>query len=80
MIPACEQHTTFTSLELPREFEDLDGLLQADLTAVVAMLAQRARERLLLTRREHASLQRELWNGLADAVNAALEPLSAENR
>jgi hypothetical protein len=76
----CEQGARLVALELPAEFEDLDGLIQADLQAVVAMLAQRAHERLFLTRREFRDLQASLWNGLADAVNAAAAPLSVENR
>ena len=46
----------------------------------VAMLTQRANERLLLTRREHSQLRANLWNNLAAAVNEAVEPLSAERR
>jgi hypothetical protein len=76
----CPTKTPFTELELPVEFEDLTGLVQADLKAVVLMLTQRARERLLLTRRESQSLQKTLWNGLAEAVNQAMEPLSADRR
>lgn len=71
---------SFTPLELPAECEDLEGLLQADLRAVVVMLTQRAHERLMLTRREHQALQQTLWNGLAETVNRAMEPLSAGNR
>jgi hypothetical protein len=67
-------------LELPHEFEDLTGLLQTDLKAVVSVLTQRASERLLLTRRETQHLRRTLWNNLAQAVNEAVEPLSADRR
>lgn len=76
----CERKTSFIPLELPTECEDLEGLVQADLHAVVVMLTQRAHERLMLTRREHHALQQTLWNGLAEAVNRAMEPLSAQNR
>lgn len=75
-----EQDADFVPLELPAEFEGLDGLIQADLQAVVTMLAQRAHERLFLTRREFRDLQATLWNGLADAVNSAAAPLSLQNR
>lgn len=68
------------SLILPDEFEDLDGLLRTDLKAVVAMIARRANERLLLTRREDRELRTELWNNLVAAVNRAVEPLSADHR
>jgi hypothetical protein len=79
-MATCERDTSFASLELPAEFEDLEGLLQADLRAIVVMLTQRAHERLLLTRREHAQLQQSLWNGLVDSLNEAMAPLSAETR
>jgi hypothetical protein len=79
-MATCEHDTSFVALELPREFEDLTGLLHTDLQAIVAMLTQRAHERLLLTRREYRHLQQTLWNGLTDAVNSAVEPLSAECR
>ena len=79
-MATCEQHVSFTPLELPHEFDGLEGLLQADLRAIVVMLTERAHERLMLTRREHRELQQALWNELADAVNNVVAPLSAQNR
>jgi hypothetical protein len=71
---------TLHRLDLPAEFEDLSGLVSADLRAIVAMLAHRANERLLTTRHEHHQLQVELWNGLTTAINDAVAPLSADLR
>jgi hypothetical protein len=65
---------------LPDEFEDLTGLLQSNLKAVVSLLTERATHRLLLTRRESLQLRQTLWNNLAQVVNEAVEPLSAERR
>ena len=79
-MATCRQETPIPSFELPAEFEDLTGLLQADLKAVVNVLTQRAGERLLLTRRESQLLRRTLWNNLTEAVNKSVEPLSAERR
>jgi hypothetical protein len=79
-MAVCKNETALNELELPAEFEDLEGLLRADLRAVVAMLTQRANERLLLTRREHQQLRQSLWNNLTAAVNQAVEPLTAERR
>ncbi len=79
-MATCRQETPIRSLELPVEFEDLTGLLHADLKAVVNVLTQRAGERLLLTRRESQLLRRTLWNNLTEAVNKSVEPLSAERR
>lgn len=76
----CNQEVTLQALELPNEFEDLTGLLETDLKAVVRVLTERASQRLLLTRRETQQLRRTLWNNLTQAVNEAVEPLSAERR
>lgn len=77
---ACSKPLAVDDLALPREFEDLEGLLRADLKSVVAMIAQRASDRLLLTRREDRELRTELWNGLVAALNRAVEPLTADRR
>lgn len=79
-MATCDRDAEFVALELPPEFEDLSGLLHADLRAIVAMVTDRAHERLFLTRREHQALQAKLWNGLTDAINDAVAPLSAEYR
>ncbi len=79
-MSVCKNESVLKELVLPAEFEDLEGLLQADLRAVVTMLTQRANERLLLTRRESIQLRRSLWNNLTAAVNEAVEPLSADRR
>ncbi len=79
MFP-CHSDERIDSLELPREFEDLTGLLKGDLKAIVTMLTDRANERLLLTRRERQELRRKLWNRLTGVINESLEPLTAECR
>ena len=79
-MATCENLTSFQSLELPAEFAELEGLLQADLRAIVGMLTQRAHERLILTRREHLELQQSLWNRLTGAINEVMEPLSTDLR
>ena len=79
-MATCDSTPTPKELALPAEFEDLDGLIRADLKALVRMIAQRGNERLLLTRREHRQLQMELWNNLTAAINEAVEPLQADRR
>lgn len=79
-MATCEQEAMLAALELPRTFEGLEGLLQADLDAIIGMLIERARERLFLSGRQQELLQAELWNGLTGALNEVLEPLSAEMR
>ncbi len=68
-MSTCKQEAAFLSLELPNEFEDMTGLVQADLRAIVGALTERACQRLLLTRRETQDLRRTLWNNLTQAVN-----------
>ena len=79
-MASCQQQSTLQSLDLPHEFEGLEGLLHTDLNAIVTVLTQRASERLLLTRRETHHLRRELWNNLTRAINKSVEPLSADQR
>ena len=79
-MAAFEPDAVLDGLDLPAEFEDLSGLLQADLNAIVAMLTQRAHERLFLTGREFSHLQANLWNNLRTVLQEALEPLTAETR
>ncbi len=68
------------SLDMPPEFEDLAGPIAGDLKVVVAVLAERAGERLMLSSRQSQLLRRSLWNRLVDAVNAEIRPLSADHR
>lgn len=75
-----ERDAAFEALDLPAEFADLEGLLEADLRAIVAMVTERAHERLFLTRREHRELQARLWNGLAGVLQEAVEPLQVNCR
>lgn len=77
---SCKTDERLNSLELPREFEDLSGLLKGDIKAIVNALTDRADQKLLLTRRERQDLRRNLWNRLTEVVNQTLEPLSAEYR
>ncbi len=79
-MSCCEQEAAFATLDLPDDFLDLDGLLEADLRAIVTMVTERAHERLFLTRREQRALQARLWNGMVAVLCEAMEPLSVENR
>jgi hypothetical protein len=79
-MATCDRQSALESLDLPDEFEDLTGLLQTDLRAIVTVITQRASERLLLTRRETRQLRQTLWNRLTEVVNTTVEPLSADRR
>jgi hypothetical protein len=77
MMPCTRDHTS-RSLELPDAFEDLSGVIQADLKVIVTALAERASERLLLSRRQSLEFQRTLWNDLTRVISETVEPLKIE--
>jgi hypothetical protein len=79
-MSTCESKNVLRRVDLPNEFEDLTGLIQTDLKAIVLAVSERASERLLLTRRESKQLRQNLWNRLTQALNETVEPLSAERR
>jgi hypothetical protein len=74
----CTQENRLRSLELPDAFEDLSGVIRADLKVIVTALTQRASERLLLSRRQSLQLQRALWNDLTRVISETVEPLTIE--
>ena len=74
------QIPSLKSLDLPPEFEDLTAHINGDVKVIVSILAERAAERLMLSKRQRQQLQRSLWNRLVDAVNAEIRPLSADHR
>jgi hypothetical protein len=80
MMSAYIETRTFEKLDLPRELRDLDGLIEADLRAVVTMITAQADARLMLTRREIHQLQNTLWNRLVGSINETVEPLTADAR
>jgi len=66
------------TLELPDPFEDLTGVLGSDLKVIATALAERAADRLLLSRRQSQQLQRTLWNNLTQVINETMESLTVE--
>jgi hypothetical protein len=74
----CTQDHSLRSLELPDAFEDLSGVIRADLKVIVSALTERASERLLLSRRQSLKFQRSLWNDLTRVISETVEPLTIE--
>jgi len=66
------------TLELPDPFEDLTGVLGSDLKVIATALAERAADRLLLSRRQTHQLKRTLWNNLTQVINETMESLTVE--
>lgn len=79
MMP-CTRDNSLRSLELPDAFEDLSGVIRADLKVIVTALAERANERLFLSRRQSLQFQRALWNDLTRAINETVEPLTVDRQ
>ena len=74
----CTHDNSLRSLELPDAFEDLSGVIRADLSVIVSALTERASERLLLSRRQSLQLKQTLWNDLTRVISETVEPLSVE--
>jgi hypothetical protein len=72
------RNDTLRTLDLPDAFEDLAGVIGSDLKVIVKALAQRARERMLLSPRQTQELQCTLWNKLTEVLSETMEPLSIE--
>ena len=77
-MSTCTRESRPRTLELPDEFEDLTGVISADLKVIVTALAQRAGERMLLSPRQRQQLQRTLWDNLTRVVNETMEPLRVD--
>ena len=71
---------TLRTLNLPETFEDLSGVISADLRVISTALAERAADRLLLSPRQCHQLRRKLWNKMTQAINETMESLSVERQ
>jgi hypothetical protein len=79
-METCHRPAALPALDLPREFEELEGLLAADVNAIVTMLVDRARERFLLPRGQQRRLEHTLQQALIQAIEHSVAPLRAEYR
>lgn len=71
---------TLQALNLPDTFEDLSGLIGADLRVISTALADRAGDRLFLSPRQCQQLRRKLWNKMTQAINETMESLTVERQ
>jgi hypothetical protein len=79
-MSTCIRKSRPRTLELPDEFEDLTGVISADLRVIVSALTQRAGERMLLSPRQRQHLQLTLWDNLTRVVNETMEPLRVDRQ
>jgi hypothetical protein len=77
MLPRI-QKPSLRTLDLPPEFEDLTGVIKSDMKVIVSILAERAGERLMLSKRQTQQLQRTLWNSLAETINNETKGLTVD--
>jgi hypothetical protein len=77
-MSTCTRENHINTLELPDAFEDLSGVISADLKVIVSALAERATERLMMNRSQSAQLRRTLWNNLTQAINDGVETLDVQ--
>jgi hypothetical protein len=71
---------TLRTLNLPETFEDLSGVISADLRVISTALAERAADRLLLSPRQCHQLRRKLWNKMTQAISETMESLTVERQ
>jgi hypothetical protein len=79
-MSTCTRKSPVNALELPPAFEDLSGVISADLKVIVSALAERASERLMMGRAQNQQLRRELWNNLTRVINESVETLNVERQ
>jgi hypothetical protein len=79
-MSTCTRENHINTLKLPPAFEDLSGVISADLKVIVSALAERANERLLMNRAQSQQLRRTLWNNLTRVINESVEKLDVERQ
>lgn len=72
-------HEPLKPLSLPPGLDDVTGLLEIDMTAIVQVMADHAQQQYLLSRGQADRFRRHLWNRLAEVVNDAGYKFIAEH-
>ena len=72
-------HEPLKSLTLPPGLDDVTGLVEIDMTAIVQLMSDHAQQQFLLTRGQADKFRRQLWNRLADVLNDAGGKFTFEN-
>lgn len=66
-------------LLLPPGLDDVSGLLEIDMTAIVQVLSEHAQQQFLLSRNQADKFRVQLWNRLTEVLNDAGGHFVAEN-
>jgi hypothetical protein len=72
-------HEQLKTLSLPPELDEVSGILEIDMTAIVQVMSAHAQQQFLLSRGQADKFRRQLWNRLADVLNDAGGKFVAEN-
>lgn len=72
-------HEPLKSLSLPPGLDDVSGLLEIDMTAIVQVMSDHAQQQFLLSRNQADKFRRQLWNRLTEVLNDAGGHFSTEN-
>lgn len=72
-------HEQLKALSLPPELDEVSGILEIDMSAIVQVMSSHAQQQFLLSRGQADKFRRQLWNRLADVLNDAGGKFVAEN-
>lgn len=72
-------HEQLKALSLPPELDEVSGILEIDMSAIVQVMSSHAQQQFLLSRGQADKFRRHLWNRLADVLNDAGGKFVAEN-
>ena len=67
------------SLTLPPGLDDVTGLVEIDMSAIVQVMSDHAQQQYLLSRVQADKFRRQLWNSLAEVLNDAGGRFAIEN-
>lgn len=72
-------HEPLKQLNLPPGLDDVTGLLEIDISAIVQVMSDHAEQQYLLSRGQADKFRRQLWNRLTDVLNDAGGKFVVEN-
>lgn len=72
-------HEPLKTLTLPPGLDDVSGLLEIDMTAIVQVMSNHAQQQFLLSHNQADKFRRQLWNRLTEVLNDAGGHFSTEN-
>lgn len=62
-------HEPLKTLTLPPGLDDVTGLVEIDMSAIVQVMSDHAQQQYLLSRHQADKFRRQLWNRLTEVLN-----------